>query len=286
MNKKEKKSIYINLKSDFGFKRCFGDEKRLKAFLNVILSDDYGRIEDVKIETPELTKELPHQRGVTFDLRCRLANGDSVIIEMQNYTQKYYKTRTSYYLCTLLDKEIPKGMAWSNMKEDIPRIIGVFLMGSKMDDLNKTITRTSECDLDSGEEFWNRMRKYYISLPHFNINYEHLTLKDAWIEVIKNLENMENIDPRVYEIADESLLELIEKAKVSALTADEYAEYERSMKEIADAGAAEAYGYDRGFEKGRIEEARRTAKEMKSRGIDPQIIEQITHVAMQEIESL
>lgn len=61
---------------------------------------------------------------------------------------------------------------------------------------------------------------------------------------------MENIDPRVYEIADESLLELIEKAKVSALTADEYAEYKRSMKEIADAGAAEAYGYERGIEKG------------------------------------
>lgn len=220
------KNIYINLKSDFGFKRCFGDEKRLQAFFNVILSDDYGRIDEVKIETSEVIRNHPRQRGDTFDLRCKLANGDAVLIEMQNYVQKYYKTRASYYLCTLLDKEIPKGMAWSNMKED------------------------------------------------------------AWMKVIKNLENMENIDPRVYEIADESLLELIEKAKVSALTADEYAEYERSMKEIADAGAAEAYGYDRGFEKGRIEEARRTAKEMKSRGIDPQIIEQITHVAMQEIESL
>lgn len=109
---------------------------------------------------------------------------------MQNYVQKYYKTRASYYLCTLLDKEIPKGMVWSNMKED------------------------------------------------------------AWMEVIKNLENMENIDPRVYKVADDSLLEMIEKAKVSALTEEEYAEYERSIKEIADAGDAEAYGYERGIEEG------------------------------------
>lgn len=190
MNKKEKKSIYINLKSDFGFKRCFGDEKRLQAFLNVILSDDYGRIDEVKIETPEVIRDHPRQRGVTFDLRCKLANGDAVLIEMQNYVQKYYKTRASYYLCTLLDKEIPKGMVWSNMKED------------------------------------------------------------AWMEVIKNLENMENIDPRVYKVADDSLLEMIEKAKVSALTEEEYAEYERSIKEIADAGDAEAYGYERGIEEG------------------------------------
>ncbi len=244
------KNIYINLKSDFGFKRCFGDEKRLQAFLNVILSDDYGRIDEVKLESTEMTREHPRQRGVTFDLRCKLANGDAVLIEMQNYVQKYYKTRASYYLCTLLDKEIPKGMVWSNMKEDIPQIIGVFLMGSKMDGLDQTITRTSECNLDTGEEFWNRMRKYYISLPHFKINYNHLTLKDAWMEVIKNLENMENIDPRVYKVADDSLLEMIEKAKVSALTEEEYAEYERSIKEIADAGDAEAYGYERGIEKG------------------------------------
>lgn len=247
MNKSEKKNIYIDLKTDFGFKRCFGDEKRLKAFLNVILSDDYGRIDEVKIITPEITREHPLQRGVTFDLRCKLANGDAIIIEMQNYAQKYYKTRASYYLCTLFDKEIPKGLIWSDMKEDVPRIIGIFLMGSHMEDLRKTITRTSECNLDTGEEFWNRMRKYYISLPHFKIDYSHLTLKDAWMEVIKNLENMENIDPRVYEIADDSLLELIEKAKVSALTEEEYAEYEQCIKEIADSGAAEAYGFERGI---------------------------------------
>lgn len=75
------KNIYINLKSDFGFKRCFGDEKRLQAFLNVILSDDYGRIDEVKLESTEMTREHPRQRGVTFDLRCKLANGDGVLIE-------------------------------------------------------------------------------------------------------------------------------------------------------------------------------------------------------------
>lgn len=153
---------------------------------------------------------------------------------MQNYDQRFFKTRASYYLYNLLDKEIPKGLVWSEMKEDVPRVIGVFLMGTKLEDLEVPITRTSECNLDTGEEFWNRMRKYYISLPHFQIDYNHLTEKDVWIEIIKNLENMENIDPRVYAMADDALLDLIEKAKISALTQEEYAEYKHSLKEIAD----------------------------------------------------
>lgn len=249
----EKKRVYVDLKTDFGFKLCFGDEKRLKTFLNIFLSEDYGKIEKVTFENNELTRERREQRGVTFDLRCTLANGDSVLIEMQNYSQKFFKTRASYYLYTLLDKEVPKGLNWSDMKEDIPRVIGVFLMGKEMNDLATPITRISECNLDTGKEFWNRMRKYYISLPHFQIDYEHITQKDVWIEVIKNLGSMENIDPRVYEVADDALLELIEKAKLSALSAEEYDEYEKSLKEIADSGAAEAYGYEKGKEEGREE---------------------------------
>lgn len=158
MKQFQKKGVYIDLKTDFGFKRCLGDEARAKSFLNAILSEDYGKIEAVKFEVSEMSREHPKQRGVTFDLRCRLANGDNVLIEMQNYGQRFFKTRASYYLYNLLDKEIPKGLVWSEMKEDVPRVIGVFLMGTKLEDLEAPITRTSECNLDTGEEFWNRMR--------------------------------------------------------------------------------------------------------------------------------
>ena len=61
---------------------------------------------------------------------------------------------------------------------------------------------------------------------------------------------MEEIDPHVYEVADKGLLELIEKARVSALSPEEYARYEAELKIIGDEGSAEAYGYDRGVDDG------------------------------------
>jgi flagellar biosynthesis/type III secretory pathway protein FliH len=46
---------------------------------------------------------------------------------------------------------------------------------------------------------------------------------------------MYRIDPSVYECADSALLELIEKAKVSALTDDELVRYEAGLKALEDA---------------------------------------------------
>ena len=71
---------------------------------------------------------------------------------------------------------------------------------------------------------------------------------------------MENIDPSVYDRADEGLLRLIEKAKIGALSEEEYKVYEASMKILADEMDMEEHGYERGIEVGRkegIEEGRK-----------------------------
>ena len=61
---------------------------------------------------------------------------------------------------------------------------------------------------------------------------------------------MENIDPSVYERADEGLLRLIEKAKVGALSEDEYKVYEASLKELADEMDLDEHGFERGVKIG------------------------------------
>jgi predicted transposase/invertase (TIGR01784 family) len=63
---------------------------------------------------------------------------------------------------------------------------------------------------------------------------------------------MENIDPSVYDRADEGLLRLIEKAKIGALSEEEYKVYEASMKILADEMDMEEHGYERGKKEGMI----------------------------------
>ena len=67
---------------------------------------------------------------------------------------------------------------------------------------------------------------------------------------------MENIDPSVYDRADEGLLRLIEKAKIGALSEEEYKVYEASMKILADEMDMEEHGYKRGRKEG-VEEGRK-----------------------------
>lgn len=248
-----KKPVFIDIKSDFGFKRCMSDEVTMLSFLNAVLSEDYGRIEHLKFETVELAREREAHRGVRFDLRCSLENGDEVLIEMQNYGHRYFKTRANYYLCKVMDKHISSNVVWSEQRDDIPRVIGIFILGVPMMDLTEPVTVTAECDLKTGEEFWDRMRKYFISLPHFRwkeSSEEKMEMRDVWMEIFKNLGTMVNVSDRVYELADEGLRRLIDKARVSALSEREFAEYEAGMKDLSDYGTAEAYGYDNGFRRG------------------------------------
>ena len=119
--------------------------------------------------------------------------------------------------------------------------------------IDKVVTRTGECDLDTGDLFWDRHRKYFVSLPKFSLDVNNITTRDIWFDFFKNLGRMENIDPSVYDRADEGLLRLIEKAKIGALSEEEYKVYEASMKILADEMDMEEHGYERGVEVGRKE---------------------------------
>lgn len=287
-----KRPVFIDLRTDFGFKRCFSDERIMKRFLNLIIGKEYGTIESLTFENVEHLMEREKQHGVTFDLHCRMKNGDEVIVEMQNYGHRYFKTRANYYLCQLMGRHIEKGVVWSKRKSDIPRLIGVFILGVPMKELTEIITQTAECNLKTKKIFWDRMRKYFISLPHFNLQKggRKPSIKDIWLDIIKNLGKMEYINPEIYDRADDELKALIDKARVSALSDEEYARYEAELKILSDEGTAETYGYDRGLEEGMKKGIKEgiilTAQAMKSNGIDIETISQITKISIAEIKNL
>ena len=293
---------YIDLRCDFGFKFCMSDPIIMKSFLNAILDGDEDTITRVKFENVERTATKKDRRGVIFDLLCTTNKGDSILIEMQNSCQKYFKTRANFYVYKLMDSKIKRGHSWRKMKKDIPKIIGIFILGKNMSDIDKAVTRTAECDLDTGKIFWDRHRKYFVSLPQFSLDANNMTKRDIWFDFFKNLGRMENIDQSVYERADEGLLRLIEKAKIGALSEKEHRIYEASMKALEDEVDMEEAGYERGLEDGRkegieegrkegIEEGRKNnsiqiAKEMKKEGMNPSLIAKLTKLSLDEIETL
>ena len=212
---------------------------------------------------------------------------------MQNSCQKFFKTRANFYVYKLMDSKIKRGFSWRKMKKDIPKIIGIFIMGKNMADIDKAVTRTAECDLDTGKIFWDRHRKYFVSLPQFSLDVNNITKRDIWFDFFK-FRTYGKYRPTVYERADEGLLRLIEKAKIGALSEKEHRIYEASMKALEDEVDMEEAGYERGLEEGRkegIEEGRKNnsiqiAKEMKKEGMASSLIAKLTKLSLDEIETL
>lgn len=137
--------------------------------------------------------------------------------------------------------------------------------------------------------FFDDINYYLCQLMGRHIEKEP-SIKDIWIDIIKNLGKMEYINPEIYDRADDELKVLIDKARVSALSDEEYARYEAELKILSDEGTAETYGYDRGLEEGMKKGIKEgiilTAQAMKSNGIDIETISQITKISIAEIKNL
>ena len=300
-------SNFVNLKTDWAFKKLMGQERQMLSFLNSLLSEEYGEIKSITFENVEFTPVHPQGRGVIFDLLCTTEKNDKIIVEMQNYSQLFFKTRANYYLYTLMSKVLNRGVKWNKMKEDIPHLIGVFFLNKRFEEEKKSIVETEEFDRIDKIPFWDRMRKYFIILENFDFTkIEQPSSKDCWIEIIKNLgERMYKISPSVYENADPALLELIERAQFCNLTDDELARYEAGLKAIEDEIdfeemleeakvkiAAEAHskglaeGHAEGHAEGIKENQIETAKKMLNMGMSIDLIAEISGLSKEEIKDL
>lgn len=282
------KNRYVDLKTDWGFKYLMGKEPQMRSFLNSLLREDYGEIKSLTFENVEVLSERSEGRGVIFDLLCTTDSGDKIIVEMQNYSHLFFKTRSNYYLYALMAQALNRGDRWTKMKEDIPHLIGIFFLGKRFGDERKPIVETEEFDRVDKAPFWDRMRKYFIILENFDIsNVENPSPKDCWIEVIKNLgNNMYKISPSVYEKADPALLELIERANVCNLTDEEYRRYEAGLKALEDyidfdelledaKAEATAKGLTEGHAKGHAEGHAEGLAEGRAEGLAEGIVEGI-----------
>ncbi|MBO5829462.1 MAG: PD-(D/E)XK nuclease family transposase [Paludibacteraceae bacterium] len=108
------RSGYVNLKTDWGFKHLMGHEPQMRSFLNSLLSDEYVVIKRLTFENVEVLSDRKDGRGVIFDIFCTTDSGDKIIVEMQNYSQLFFKTRANYYPYSLITKVLGRGVDWNN----------------------------------------------------------------------------------------------------------------------------------------------------------------------------
>ena len=134
--KRQDLKIFINLLTDFGFKRVFGIKEVMLDFLNAVL-DIPGGIADLTYGNVEILGLTKEDRKAIFDLICITGNSERIIVEIQNIEQEFYKDRMVIYVAQLIQDQNVKGkIKYKDWNRKLDKIYSVnimnFLLGKKI----------------------------------------------------------------------------------------------------------------------------------------------------------
>lgn len=305
MNKED--IYYISPLSDFGFKKCFRDEIVMKGFLNALFK--YAgmdlQIENITYLNNESDADTRKKHRVIFDLKCKLSNGEYVIVEMQNERQSFIDRRILYYMSRGVSQQgdivSHKGDIVTREEKrewdfDIKKVIGVFLF-------NFNVPGEEDCPVSRhcivnvskrGKHISNDLFEYWkIQLPHFRSKIfkpeDCKKLLDCWLFNISNMDKMNTTMPFITKSA--GLSRLNELGRFHAMSQKEQDRYIKEnfddvvvIKDVIKVKMQESR--EEGRAEGERAKSLETAAKMKLRGYSVDVICDITGLTPDEVGKL
>ena len=306
------KERYINLLTDFGFKRVFGTEANKQFtidFLNTLLPEHH-HIQDLTFKKTENLGLTPLDRRAIFDVFCEGANGEQFIVEMQRTRQAFFKDRSLFYATFPIQEQSNRG----DWDYQLPTVYSVsvldFVMSYPSQELklkkqDTFIHHVSLSDQD-GDPFYDKLAFIYIELPKFKKTLDQLSSQeDKWIYLFRHLSELgERPKPLNEPIFDD----LFEVAEIANFSDDEQDNYQTTLKAYRDfqnvvntaiqeaATKAEKKGRLQGREEGAEQERSRFRAQQRalilrllSRQIDnipDNLQRQIQQLSLEDLEAL
>ena len=289
---------------DWAFKKLFGIEKFLVSLLNCILRrPDDNRI--VTITYNEQEHQSLHEEGriCRFDIVCETAKGESFHIEVQKHDEPYFADRLLYYSALYINRKGKSGKWNYQYAPHYTIAICGFTFEHEAENHDKYSYYYQMREEDSARDvLTNSINVILVELPKFeNVSSECNTLLKKWLFLLRNMheltqEEVENM------FDDEILKEFIDKAAFEKLSEDEKIMYLKScydegarrchLRKEREEGLAEgiekglAEGEKIGMEKGREEERRLMARNLKINGVDIELIARCTGLSEEEVKNL
>lgn len=234
--------VFADLRSDFMFKRAFGQKNILISFLNSILKTD--RITDVEYRNVEMLGLTKQDRKVFYDIYCHTSDNRDFVVEMQHKSQKYFRDRALYYSTYTIQKQHDE--AKKAFKRKLKNITKPFVWDYKLypvyviSILDYAMEHVGDWPRDKfishylvKEEVMNEVHSdslhfIYIELPRFNKMLENLSDEsDKWTYLFNNLSKMNEIPE---EFDENSFQDLFTTAKIANFTAEEIQRYTEEQK--------------------------------------------------------
>jgi len=279
---------FIDPRVDFAFKKIFGNENAkdiLIDFLNSILGlEGVYRIKEVVILDPYQAPKIKYTKKSYVDVRCTDERNIQYIVEMQVEYVKGMEKRIIYNASKRYSNQIEKG-------EDYPKlnqVISINILDFDMFEFPHYLSIHTTNEIITGNCYLDEIKYYFIELNKFIKKIEELTTNlEKWVYFIKEASNLNTI-PK--ELENNVFKHAFEIARVSNMSKEEWEAYDIESMLIQDErGMIEAAlekGEKLGIEKGEKLGIEKTAKNMKDKGLDINLICELTGLSIEDINKL
>ena len=272
---------YINLFTDFGFKKIFGEEPNkdlLIAFLNELLVGK-ERIKDLTYLKNERLPKHQAERKAVFDLFCENAEGEKFIVEVQRVKQEFFKDRSIYYSSFAIQEQARKGKEW---KYELKSVYTIAILDFTFDEAKteKILHRVKLVDVETQEVFYHKLTYIYLEIPKFNKELDELENDyERWLFAFKSLHQLRD-KPEALQVG--IFKRLMELAEIARFNKKEQNAYQESLKDYWDLKGA----LDTAFAEGKEERNNEVALNGLRSGVPLEFISQMTGLSLAEIELL
>jgi len=263
-----KQEKYLNLLTDYAFKRIFGSESckdLLIDFLNEIV-EDQGQIINLKYLPTEQLGYRETDRKAIFDIYCQTDCDKHFIVELQKVRQSYFKERSIFYSTFPIQSQSSKGK-WNFRLNPVYTVaILDFVLFDENDDGDHFYHSVSLVNNRTNKVFYDKLIYKYIELPKFNRTLGELSTNfERWIYLLKHLPTFENRPP---ELQGKVFDKLFKYAEIEQLSQKEMENYRKSVLEYDDVQDAMEYARELAAEAGRQEGRKKGLEEGTLMGLE------------------
>ena len=285
---------------DVCFKGLMYNPKVRKGFIAALLKADPASVRETILLPTALRQEYPDEKLGILDVRTMMEDGAQINMEMQAYPFGEWDARSLFYLSKMYAEQIGRGDPYTKLKKCIHVSILDFIRFADDEKCHRTIRL---CDEQTGKKYTDLLEMQILELKKLP---EELQSDDEvirWMRFLagKNRKELEDM-AGTSEYIEEAYREL------ERMSADERArlEYEARQKAIRDHDAIMSSAWETGMEKGLQEGMKQGMQQglqqgmqqgirqerqdivfrMLEKGMDPEMIADLTGMNIEEIQKL
>jgi predicted transposase/invertase (TIGR01784 family) len=297
-------AVYADLRTDFMFKKAFGQKDIMIPFLNDILGTD--KIQDIDYRNVEQLGFDAEDRKVYYDLYCHCSDGKDFIVEMQRRSQRYYRERMVFYSTYPIQQQYVD----AKRKHEEKRPMEPFVFNYKLRPIyiisitdfaldhkanwpeGKFMSKYRIKEDATGELYCETLNYVFVELPRFKKALkQNSALAEKWAYVFNNLAELKSVPD---ELSEKYFRKLFETAKIVNFTDVEQSSYieDQKMKydyenvmEYAVEQAAEK-AHNSGFSEGEARKGLEIARNLLAMGLSAEQIVRATGLSSAEVSAL